>query len=501
MGQKVLVVEDELTTIGFLKKVLTGRGFSVITASNGKEALELIESDLPDIIISDVMMPEMDGFELYRSLLQSSRTAEIPFIFLSANNDPAEQLKGLRMGADEYLTKPLNTKSILETMDRALEKARRLKKDDDVDFSGNLDQVGITEIVQVIEINSKTGEVTISDESGRRRGIILFKTGNLFHASAGTLTGDEAFYELAALRKGSFRFVIKEPDMVENLSGQNMVLLFEAARLADESGSLNSMISNPSARFKIISENIPNSIRKRTAETHLEKIMELIKAGHPLPEIIDKSGISTPHAKAVIVEFLRTKIIEEDRVQKEDAKKTGFPMLVKGNLVKQLKKIDGSEFTGKIDIQGRSRPAAIHIRKGKIINANHGHTTGKKALFRIFSERGGVCKIINAAIDAEQVISEPIDALFEEASQEIAWRKKMKTDFSNVMVRLNQSHEPSNNGEYEKAGYKEILRIITGHDNLKQIIDQSPFTDLRTITILNELKKKGAISFKIVKEE
>ncbi|NOY68620.1 MAG: response regulator [Deltaproteobacteria bacterium] len=502
MDHKVLIVEDESATIAFLDKILSRHGFKVTSASNGKEALKLIEADLPDIIISDVMMPEMGGFEFYRRLLQSSRTAVIPFIFLSAMDDPSEQLKGLRMGADEYLTKPLDAKNIIETMGRALEKAGRLKNSEsEVDFSGNLDQVGLNEIVQVLEINEKTGELTLSDKPGKPIGIIFFKNGNMFHASSGTLTGNEAFYELASLKSGMFRFIIKTPDLIENLSGQNMSLLFEAARLTDEAETLTELISGPSARFRIVSADIPNSIRNRTDSNHLERITGLIKNSAKLREIIAKSGISRPHTEAVIAELIKAEVIEEDEpvITKTEEKKAKFPMLVKGNLVKQLQKIEQSSFTGKIDIQGRSKPAAIFIQNGRVVNACHGDTVGEKALFRIFSERGGVCKIIHSPVEVEDKIFDPLDALFEGASREIAWRRQMKKDFSSVRVVLNGNHEINNNGQTADPEAQKILSLVKSQENMQTIIDQSPFTDVKTATLLNGLKKKGAVAFQVSK--
>jgi len=240
-----------------------------------------------------------------------------------------------------------------------------------------------------------------------------------------------------------------------------------------------------------MSADIPASIQKRTDRNHLERITNLIKNNAALPEIIAGSGISTPHTKAVIAALVRTKVIAENRPDKAATEKqSGFAMLVRGNLVKQLQKIDQSTFTGKIDIQGRSQPATIYIHGGRIVNADHGDTKGEKALFRIFSERGGVCKIINASIEVEEVITDPLDSLFESASREIAWRKQMKMDFSKVMVTLNGNHELQNNSQVPEAGYQELLPILTAHENMQTIIDKSPFTDLKTATLLNELKKK-----------
>jgi len=117
----ILIVEDEHTLRRLLEYRL-GKQYSVRTAANGEEALERIEEELPNLIISDIMMPKMDGFALQAALQKSQETRAIPFIFLTAKADEASRLKGRRTGVDDYITKPFDIDQLLSRVDRLLER-------------------------------------------------------------------------------------------------------------------------------------------------------------------------------------------------------------------------------------------------------------------------------------------------------------------------------------------------------------------------------------------
>ena len=105
-GRKVLVIDDEPGIIEIVEANLEGDGFEVLSASNGKEGLEKIKSEAPELVVLDVMMPEMDGWEVLRSIEQDSATAGLPVIMLTAKAADEDYIYGLEEGAVEYITKP-----------------------------------------------------------------------------------------------------------------------------------------------------------------------------------------------------------------------------------------------------------------------------------------------------------------------------------------------------------------------------------------------------------
>lgn len=105
--QKVLIVDDTIANIKLLGATL-GAEYEVLIATNGSDALELVQEELPDIILLDIMMPEMDGYTVCRKLKADSRTQSIPVIFITAMNDEENEAKGLEIGAIDYITKPFS---------------------------------------------------------------------------------------------------------------------------------------------------------------------------------------------------------------------------------------------------------------------------------------------------------------------------------------------------------------------------------------------------------
>lgn len=119
----ILVVEDEHTLRRLLEYRLS-KQYNVRTAANGEEALQRVADEIPDLIISDIMMPKMDGFALQARLQEEKTTRAIPFIFLTAKADEQSRLKGMRTGVDDYITKPFDIEQLLSRIERLLERTK-----------------------------------------------------------------------------------------------------------------------------------------------------------------------------------------------------------------------------------------------------------------------------------------------------------------------------------------------------------------------------------------
>ena len=121
MAKTVLAVDDEKHIVRLVQVNLQRGGYDVVTASDGKQALDMIEANPPDMVISDVMMPQMDGFELLKRLKQNPVTRELPIIMLTAKAMDSDVYEGWRAGADVYLTKPFNPQELLMWVRRIFE--------------------------------------------------------------------------------------------------------------------------------------------------------------------------------------------------------------------------------------------------------------------------------------------------------------------------------------------------------------------------------------------
>ncbi len=123
MGKKILVIEDERTTRSSIARFLQSEGFEVFEADNGRIGIEVAQTVLPDLVICDILMPELDGYDVLSTLQSNPQTAPIPFIFLTATAKELGQQQSLAMGADDYLSKPVTTEHLRAAIATQLNKA------------------------------------------------------------------------------------------------------------------------------------------------------------------------------------------------------------------------------------------------------------------------------------------------------------------------------------------------------------------------------------------
>jgi putative two-component system response regulator len=148
----LLVVEDDPATLIAYQNILEGAGFQVLTAINGKEALESFYKNPPDLILSGIKMPIMDGFELFKAVRQHQGGAAIPFIFLTALGTREDRFAGIKLGADDYLTKPITAKELISAVQA------RLKRTDEI-------MVGQLKVAIKGSVNALTNAIKSRDKS------------------------------------------------------------------------------------------------------------------------------------------------------------------------------------------------------------------------------------------------------------------------------------------------------------------------------------------------
>ena len=148
---RILVVDDERRMVGFIRLNLEQDGFEVIEASNGNEALNRLRDSLPDLILLDVMMPDIDGFEVLRMIREIS---QVPVIMLTAKSEEDEKVKGLELGADDYVTKPFSPRELVSRVKAVLRRGSSFEEDEE----------GVIEVDDRLKIDFGRREVWVNEE-------------------------------------------------------------------------------------------------------------------------------------------------------------------------------------------------------------------------------------------------------------------------------------------------------------------------------------------------
>ena len=154
--KKILIVDDEKPISDIIKFNMTKEGYDVVTAFNGREAIELFESEQPDIIILDLMLPEIDGLEVAKTIRKSS---SVPIIMLSAKDNEFDKVIGLELGADDYVTKPFSNRELQARVKALLRRSVVLATDNqESDTKLQSLQIGDLEILPDAYVATKYGD-------------------------------------------------------------------------------------------------------------------------------------------------------------------------------------------------------------------------------------------------------------------------------------------------------------------------------------------------------
>ncbi len=237
MSEKILIVDDNDHVLKLLRISLEKAGYDVYQASNGDEGLEKACEVLPDLIVSDVMMPSTDGIEFCWMIRDNSPVPMVPFIFLTSLEDQDMEIRGFRAGADEYLIKPVDRAVLLEKVETLLERASKVKTFENqqtetmTGFEGNLADLSLAEVIQLLNLNQRDGILHID---ASEKGEIVFNNGQMVFGRYGQLTGENAIYKVVPQAIGTFRFEPGKKKVPRNITGSTMNLLIEACRLEDE---------------------------------------------------------------------------------------------------------------------------------------------------------------------------------------------------------------------------------------------------------------------------
>jgi CheY-like chemotaxis protein/tetratricopeptide (TPR) repeat protein len=307
--QHLLLVDGDAKSLRVMEVSLKKAGFQVTTAIHGKDALEKVQISPPDLVLSETKMPEMDGLELVHVLKADERFRQIPVVFLTNQKAVEAKVKGLELGAEDYLTKPIYIKEVVTRIRMILqkvEKERAEKKEQKAGFNGGLADMGVVDLVQTFEIGRKTGTIKIE---GERIGYIYFKEGRAIDAELGRLKGENAFYRILNTFEGQFEVSfspVERPDKIE-MSTQG--LLMEGMRRLDEWGRMLEQLPPLETVFELDYQ----ALAERLAEIpdEVNGLLRLFDGRRSLGRVVDDSDFEDLAALGIVSKLYFEGMIRE----------------------------------------------------------------------------------------------------------------------------------------------------------------------------------------------
>ncbi|MBN1652468.1 MAG: response regulator [Deltaproteobacteria bacterium] len=240
--QNLLLVDADPRSLRVLEVSLRKAGYSVAACSDAAGALEMMELSQPDLILSDTRLPEMDGFSFVEEIRKHEDWANVPFMFLSSDVSVESKVKGLELGVEDYLTKPIYIKEIITRVNLVLQRKKRegmgmRDVSEKARFSGSLSDMGLVDLLQTVDIGKKSGVLYIS--SGNQRGAIYFRDGALVDAEiGGKLRGDRAVYRALVWSDGTFEIDFRPVRRQDVIKTSTQGVLMEGMRRMDEWGRM-----------------------------------------------------------------------------------------------------------------------------------------------------------------------------------------------------------------------------------------------------------------------
>ncbi len=336
---RVLLAEDEPLMAQIMVDMLAELPIEVIVARNGREALALVEERRPDLALLDCMMPELDGFEVAAALKGNPTTQDIPVIFLTARGRVEDKVRGLDLGAEDYLIKPVRREEMLARVRnvlRRVESRRAAVPPQSSLMRGRLEVMGLANIFQVLEAEQRTGTLRVISDG--RRGEILFLEGRVAYAMEGPRQGEAAVYRMLGWNTGEFELELTSGSGPEaaQITRPNQSLLLEGIRRLDELPALRRAVGSEDAPVKMF-QVFRDGLLRRTLPSGFQQLVTLCDGSCTLKQLLEASTLDEWSALSFLARFAGLGMLERGVAAKRAFPRLGIQVPVQFQSVKTFR--------------------------------------------------------------------------------------------------------------------------------------------------------------------
>ncbi|MGB9340521.1 MAG: DUF4388 domain-containing protein [Polyangiales bacterium] len=317
--QNLLVVDADPRSLRVLEVSLRNAGYNVAGCPSVGRAFEILHANKPDLILSDTTFSDMNGFEFVEQLRQKPDWADIPFMFLSSDGSIESKIRGLELGIEDYLTKPIYIREVIARVGIELARQARAglahRSDDSrTRFSGSLSEMSVVDLLQTIDVSRKSGVLTLVAADGQE-GMISFDSGAVINATVDDLVGEDAVYRHLLWREGTFDLEFRRVSLSERtVHRTTQALLMEGMRRLDEWSRLSELLPP----FETVLEVDPELLRQglRDMPDAQNEMIRLIDGQRSIQELTLAHGGDHVEALRKVVDlYFEGMVHEVGRIQ------------------------------------------------------------------------------------------------------------------------------------------------------------------------------------------
>jgi len=290
-SKKILIVDKEPKNLQILKESLENSNFKVVVAENGRTAFIKIREEKPNLMISEVDLPDFDGFRLLDKLQEDSVGATLPIVFLTNRRNLDDRVKSLRAGVKDFMIKPLHVKEVIARVKMILNRIERVQIDEgegDRKIIGRLEEQGVEELLESFGAERRTGVLTLYDKNNRN-GEIYFRGGAIVNARLGNFKAEKAVYQMLPWTRGHYIMTLKDFQVKEEITVSNLGLLLQGFKHMQTRQALEAKLPSLDTVFKK-TEVFKQILKKKSVNTDAEKFIELFDGKRTVYEIIAESS-------------------------------------------------------------------------------------------------------------------------------------------------------------------------------------------------------------------
>ncbi|MGB3049665.1 MAG: DUF4388 domain-containing protein [Polyangiales bacterium] len=312
--QNLLVVDADPRSLRVLEVSLRNAGYNVAGCPSVGKAFEILHANKPDLILSDTTFNDMNGFEFVEQLRQNADWAEIPFMFLSSDGSIESKIRGLELGIEDYLTKPIYIREVIARV--GIELARQARaglahrsSDSRTRFSGSLSEMSVVDLLQTIDVSRKSGVLTLVADDGQE-GMISFDSGAVINATVENLVGEDAVYRHLLWREGTFDLEFRRVSLSERtVHRTTQALLMEGMRRLDEWSRLTELLPPFETLLEVDSEVLRDGLQDMPDEQN--EMLRLIDGQRTIDEILLAHGGDHVEALRKVVDLYFEGMVRE----------------------------------------------------------------------------------------------------------------------------------------------------------------------------------------------